>query len=153
MLLDYSLPHYCCSSMTSIWKFAQILGISSGWNHSVVWLLRLYAHARWLSFQCDTHIRHFTSLKWCRCTYGWVLITTLMLKSAKLLEVYSNSGYIKRGKPHHNVAVEAIHPFKMALTPTWPTYKAFNKLHMLWMCKWTSPYSLTGALIGQAFGS
>jgi hypothetical protein len=59
-------------------------------------------------------------------------------------------GYILRGKPHHSVVVEAIHPFKIALTPMSHTYKALYNLHMLWMCIWNHH---TDAQVSQAFGS
>jgi len=46
-----------------------------------------------------------------------------------VLAPFSKSGMVLS----HSVVVEAIHPFKIALTPMSHTYKAFQNLHMMWM--------------------
>jgi hypothetical protein len=99
-------------------------------------------------------IRCFTTFIWCYgCANVSVLNTLPLLFSTKLFDVALNSVYLPRGKLQlqHNELVEAIDPFKWDLTSLSNTYQLSNNL-LLWMYILTCPYSVTAALIGQAFG-
>jgi len=78
----------------------------------------------------------------------------LLLSLAKLLEVAWNSSvYILRIQQQRSVVVEAIDPFKWAITLMSNIYKVFCTLHMLWMCMCICPYHVATPLISQAYGS
>jgi hypothetical protein len=51
------------------------------------------------------------------------------------------------------VVVEAVDPFKWALTSMLITYKVRHILHMLWMCICMSAYHVIAVLVSKAFGS
>ncbi len=124
-----------------------------GSYHSVlVWQLRLYTHPRWLPHQCQTCKRWFSTIICCGCAYEWVLTTLQLLSSA------TSFGYLElwiplRGQDTVLWCVgEAIDPFKMPPTPMSNIWKLFQKVKLLWMCIWMSPYHAIPALVDQAFG-
>ena len=79
MCICESLSLYCYYQQPSFWNLPRILCTNNG----IVLLLRLKTHLKWLPHHCQTHIRFFTTFICCGCTYGWVLITVLLVSPNK----------------------------------------------------------------------